>query len=221
MPDEPGAHAPTPPAAASSSHVSVKEAATIIGRGTTFVRSLFDNGELEGFRAPGRGGHARRLYTDSLNTWLTNRDPTYRRSAAKRAETDIDEQALSQKHLEAGPHPRHAGTSPMLQLSPDTITAVVAQVEARLMTANERRLVEENISLREAGLLSGLAFAEMADAWKANDEAQRHRRRATRKLRKAINLQRSALAQFYLPAAPPQAESRSSDQLPVGRTPTS
>lgn len=76
------------------------------------------------------------------------------------------------------------------------------------MAGELSRLRTENVSLREAALLAGLAAQQVEAAWRASDEADRHRRRAQRLLRTALDLQRQALTQFLVPGDARGAEPR-------------
>lgn len=200
MTTRPAANAP-PEAPSPRSHVGISQAARAIGCGLTFVRNLVDRGGVEGFRQA--NGH-RRVYQNSLDTWIMNDAAKYRLAQRVPSEPGASNApAHNDKPTERPVSSQETEEARAACLSADAVEAVAHRISQSLRTAAERRLAEENVSLREAGLQIALAFAAMQEAWSANDEAQRHRRRAIRQLRKAAEHHQNAIAQFFLPGSPP------------------
>jgi hypothetical protein len=161
------------------------------GLGATKLRELFDDRLVPGRWVVGRGGQHRRWNRQALIDWHAA-NPNVARPP-RRVDVTAGQADLLRR---IGELERNvAGLARTAAANGEPLTSVQVDELGRLRA--------ENVALREAALLAGVATQAVEEAWRLSDQADQHRHQAQQRLREAVELQQQALAQFLLPGVVP------------------
>jgi hypothetical protein len=178
-----------------AAELTLAEARALTGLGATKLRELFDDHIVSGRWARGRGGQHRRWDRQALTDWHAAHPDVAR---PRRQQVNADDPDLRKRVQELERALAVRGRKPTTQ----------ADLQATADSDELGRLRAENVALREASVLAGLANQALEEAWRLSDKADEHRRQAQQRIREAVALQQQALSQLVLPGVVP-AESGS------------